>query len=298
MKVSAFANTLARLTLALAGPLVVFGVLYLVAVEPGRSSAKAARGQLDAIRAELDRERAIVRRNFPRVTEMSANQEFEQRTPEENPASDVADAITSLANGPVVGGVKDLSIEIVSADGAPVDPRIALFQTRVTHTPMTVTFDAEFVQIGRFFWNLRMLPSTFELRSVELGPAAGSLMRVKLVLFVFQRPGSAAPDRLQVAALQQVDLATAPVWARDPFAAEPEPLREVALEPPDPVVNSILFSAQRRVALVDGRIVEPGDRLPSGFVGAIDEDGITIVSPTGLAKHLRLERLMLQMARR
>lgn len=303
MRPSAYTNALVRLTpvLSLVGPLVVFGLLYFVAVEPGRSSARTAREQLATLRSDLDRERTLVGRHVPRASEASAKQEFERRTPEGDSASDVADAITSLANGPEVGGVKDFSIEMAAADQAPLDPKIALFEARLAHTPMAVTFDAEYAQIGRFFWNLRTLPSTFELRSVEIAPAVAPLMRVKFVIFVFQRPGSTPPSPLQVATLQKVDLVTAPAWARDPFAAEPEIVNAVALDLPsfpDPVVTSILFSAQRRMARVDGRIVKPGDRLTSGFVRAIDEDGITIVLPTGMTRRLSLERPVLRIIRK
>jgi len=50
---------------------------------------------------------------------------------------------------------------------------------------------------------------------------------------------------------------------------------------PDPVVKSILYSASRQVALIDGRIVEPGDRVGLMFVSAIERDGVILTTPAG-----------------
>jgi hypothetical protein len=59
---------------------------------------------------------------------------------------------------------------------------------------------------------------------------------------------------------------------------------------PDPVVSSILYSASRQVALVDGRIVEPGDRVGPMLVSAIERDGVILTTPSGLRKRIGLDR--------
>ena len=65
-----------------------------------------------------------------------------------------------------------------------------------------------------------------------------------------------------------VDLASAPSWRRDPFLFGDE-TRDAARPvlqtraPVPPIVRTILYSASRRLAIVDGRIVEEG---PSGRV--------------------------------
>lgn len=307
MKTSTLVAFLTRLTkaLALAGPLVIFGFMYVLAVQPQREEAEAARRRVAALREDLIRQRAIVR-SPPMVTEAYAKREFEIRTSEEDQTSDIADAIVSLANSPSVGGVTNLSIETAAAVDGPIDPRIALFRQPVAYTALTVTFDASYDRIGRFFWNLRTLPSTFELRSVELTPApATALMHTRLVLFVFHRlkPNQQAPVRASNA--QVVDVKTAPKWRRDPFRAFFDPstgsgssraesrddkLRTVGAPAPEPTVYAILISGQRRIALIDGRIVRVSDRVGSSLVRAIDQDSVLLITAAGETMRLMLER--------
>jgi hypothetical protein len=59
---------------------------------------------------------------------------------------------------------------------------------------------------------------------------------------------------------------------------------------PDPVVRSILYSASRQVALIDGRIVKPGDRVGVMLVSAIERDGVILTTPSGLRKRVGLDR--------
>jgi hypothetical protein len=66
---------------------------------------------------------------------------------------------------------------------------------------------------------------------------------------------------------------------------------------PDPVVRSILYSASRQVALVDGRIVKPGDRLGAMFVSAIERDAIILTTPGGLRKRIGLDRPTVSLGR-
>jgi hypothetical protein len=91
-------------------------------------------------------------------------------------------------------------------------------------------------------------------------------------------------DPAQVAALPEVGLDRAPVWPRDPFAnprrrapevvvAAPEPVAEV-----DPVVASILYAADRRFAMINGRIVRIGDQVGSAVVVDILPNAVVIES--------------------
>lgn len=179
---------------------------------------------------------------------------------------DLADLIASLASSPAVGGVTNLSIEM-AAPGAPV----------------TVIFEAQYAQIGRFFWNLRALPASVALQSVELTPAVAPKVRTKIVLSVFKR-STTTPD---------LSTAVAPEWPRDPFALPASPVRVVhstPVLPPAPVVKSILVSASRRVALVDGRIVGVGDRVGTFLVEEIEPESVLLVTPQGLRTRIELQR--------
>jgi hypothetical protein len=74
-------------------------------------------------------------------------------------------------------------------------------------------------------------------------------------------------------------------------------MAEKSVQPPDPVVRSILYSASRQVALIDGRIVRPGDKVGLLFVSAIERDGVILTTPAGLRKRIGLERPTVKIGR-
>ena len=104
-------------------------------------------------------------------------------------------------------------------------------------------------------------------------------MSAKIVLFMF-KPG-VAPPPAPVAApvMQRVALPRRPAKVM-----MPEPIV------PDPVVNGILFSASRQVAVVNGRLVKPGDRVGTLFVRAIERDGVILTTASGLRRRVALDR--------
>jgi len=59
---------------------------------------------------------------------------------------------------------------------------------------------------------------------------------------------------------------------------------------PDPVVQLILYSAERRAALVDGRLVGVGDEVSLGRVAAIEPDAVVIETSAGKRRRLELTR--------
>ena len=194
MKSETLVTTLTSLTtgMALAAPVVVFGFLYVLQVQPQRAAALEARDQLVVARGELNRRRLSSR---PRVANADRVRE-------------ITDALAAALKSPPVGAVSNLSIAI----GAPAD----------AHTPVTVTFDARYEQIGGFFWNLRGLPATFDLQSVDLSPVAAApagLTRATVSLLVFHRAEAMTPRHAPQR--QMVDVATAPDWPRDPFTRQP-----------------------------------------------------------------------------
>ncbi len=185
-----------------------------------------------------------------------------------------ADTIRSLANSPEVGGVKNLSV----VEGAVDD----------SGASMTVAFDAEYAQVEQFFSHLRRLPAAFDVRSFELDRAASAtpgLVSAKIVLFMF-KPGVAPPPA--PAATPELERVAIPERL-----AKVIPKRRVVMpEPivPDPVVSGILFSASRQVAVVNGRVVKPGDRIGPLFVRAIERDGVILTTASGLRRRVPLDR--------
>jgi hypothetical protein len=99
--------------------------------------------------------------------------------------------------------------------------------------------------------------------------------------------GAPAVDPMQVPPLPDIGLDRLPEWPRDPFAnlrAAP-PVVEAADETPapapeaDPVVASILYSADRRFAMINGRITRVGDEVGGAVVVDIQPNAVVIESP-------------------
>ncbi|MGE5199728.1 MAG: hypothetical protein ACM3H9_08810 [Rhodospirillaceae bacterium] len=100
------------------------------------------------------------------------------------------------------------------------------------------------------------------------------------------RGDAAAPDPLSIPAPPPVDLASAPAWRRDPFLFGDESRAVVrppvqAQAPSRPAVRTILYSAGRRLAIVDGRIVGVGDAVGGYTVADIGKDAVVFTAPSG-----------------
>jgi hypothetical protein len=178
---------LVRMTkaLAIAAPVVIFGFLYVLAVQPERAAAASALQQLDVARAHLARDQSLS--ETAAAAKALALSQFDSRTGENDRAPEVAAAIAEILKGPAFDIVSNISVETgAPADGRP-DPRTSLFSRPLPFTPVTVSFDARLEHVARLFANLRGFPTTFELRSVELANRGGASVHVKTVLFVFRR---------------------------------------------------------------------------------------------------------------
>jgi hypothetical protein len=103
--------------------------------------------------------------------------------------------------------------------------------------------------------------------------------------------GEEAPvtiDPTTVAAPPTVDLSNTPEWRRNPFASvwqrqvEAPVAAAVHIDTePDLAVASILYSADRRLAVVNGRIVRAGDRIGSSTIVDIQARSIVVESSRG-----------------
>lgn len=293
-------RALSALTLIV--PVALLFSVYTFAALPRLSAARAARAEADAIRGQRTAAEEAVQTRSGVSSGESAAREFEIRIPDENRVLDVLRTLTQLASSPSVGKLEALVIEAGSpgVDATP-DPRLTLFGSPVSGTPVTMSFEASYEQLGRFFWHLRALPTTVDVRSIDVSPAPqSSRLQVKLVLLSFyrstgghsQRP-AVSPDVAQLAAPPAVDVTNAPSWPRDLFRPS-DPPPAVAEVTPDPVVQTILYSPQRSVALVDGKIVKVGDRLGAGSVIEIERDAVVIETPSGGRKRLALRSPTLQ----
>ena len=100
-------------------------------------------------------------------------------------------------------------------------------------------------------------------------------------------PGAgAARDPLTIPAPPVIDLASAPVWRRDPFlfGDETRAVARPAVQAPVPIrpaVRTILYSAARRLAIVNGRIVGVGDAVGEYTVAEIEKGAVVFTTPSG-----------------
>ena len=135
------------------------------------------------------------------------------------------------------------------------------------------------------------------------GPAAGQVRGQSGPPDTFAgqtSPGSGgAPviDPRQIPPPPAVDLTINPQWTRDPFrpagnvtAVQPAgtPLVEGTAPAADPVVGAILFSSERRIAIVNGRTVGIGDRIDIGEIVDITRDAIFVRRADGQVRQLTL----------
>ncbi len=101
-----------------------------------------------------------------------------------------------------------------------------------------------------------------------------------------------AIDPATVAPPPDVDLSSAPEWRRNPFAGRWQQRREAPIVPaiqvesePELVIASILHSADRRLAVVNGKIVRTGDRVGSSTIVEIQPRAVVVESARGV-RHL------------
>lgn len=131
-----------------------------------------------------------------------------------------------------------------------------------------------------------------------LSPAA-PLFPDGLVLAAAPAPVPAAADLRPEATIgRMADRAPAPVpeSAPTPLATTPvgttRPVapRSVATPPPDPLprVDGIMISDLRRMAIIDGTAVAPGDKVGARTVVRIERDGVVLREPSGRAVHVAI----------
>ena len=206
----------------------------------------------------------------------SALDSFEARITEGDRVGEAADAVTALLNNPSVGGVSNVAVKPEQPAEPTIDSTARLFSPTVRQTPVTLTFDARYEQWGDFFRACARCRRRSISRESKIAPGASrpaGLMRAKVSLLAFHRPGVVA---------RREEVQEKPGAGRE---ARTRLMRE-----PDPVVTGILVSGGRRSALIDGRLVRTGDRLPAGVVQDIEPDAVVIVAPDGQIRRLQIAR--------
>jgi hypothetical protein len=100
-------------------------------------------------------------------------------------------------------------------------------------------------------------------------------------------------DPLAIPAPPEVQMARTPSGGRDPFLFGNES-RDMKVETAahavtsDPFVRSILFSATRRLALVENRMVSVGDTVGAFKVASIERDAVVFTTAGGERRRVSL----------
>jgi hypothetical protein len=194
-------------------PLIVVAACLLVGyfwfVQPSVSEYVRLRTERSALESRVSLLRDTVNRGRSVLPpdEAAAMRLFEERTSADDKVSEVAELLArrALESAPK-GRVRGLQIQTGTSirwqpgqrlqdsgragEGADdPDPRFALFGTPLTYTPITITFESSYEAITSFVWQLRDLPTTIELRSMELTRGL-PLMKATIQIFVYQRGAS------------------------------------------------------------------------------------------------------------
>ena len=136
---------------------------------------------------------------------------FEERVSKEDRVADVAEQLMrTVAESATDGKLRNLAMgtgdqsatgtsgqvrPVAAGEIETIDPRWSLFPYTLSHTPVTMSFDASYGTIAGFFSKIRDLPTAIEIRSVKLTRGL-PLMNAQLTVFVFRRgdmvPGASA----------------------------------------------------------------------------------------------------------
>lgn len=216
----------------LIAPIAVFAIIYLALVAPRQSAARRAQREAAALRPRLLAVQGRLTEQPSTVKDRGtveidlAMRAFERRVPTDDRVSELLEQLAQLALDPSFaatdasgdgsgslgsgagGKVRNLKIDtgdrlelragdalapqVASAFAELPDPRLALFQTNLAYSPLTVSFDATYQALGRFLWGLRDLPTAIEIRSLEVTRPAkpfyqSQFLHVELTLYAFQR---------------------------------------------------------------------------------------------------------------
>jgi len=148
----------------------------------------------------------------------------------------------------------------------------------IRRTHLTLALAALAAAVTYNVWYFVLRPSAAASRPAAEQPLLGAAGP--------SQAGAVSLDPLTIPAPPPVDVASAPSWRRDPFLFGDE-TRDIARPvlqaqtPVVPVVRTILYSAKRRLAIVDGRIVGVGDAVGDYTVADIQKDAVVFAVPSG-----------------
>lgn len=197
-------NAVVPRVLPIAVGFLVVAVGYYWLLQPGIAVLSRSRSEAQTLEVRVrGLEVAVARsRGLSWPDETHALKMFEEQVAKEDRVADVAERLTRAVTESATDG-KLRNLAMGTSDqletGAPgqarpaaageaetIDPRWGLFPFSLTHTPLTLSFDASYGTIVSFFAKIRDLPTAIEIRSVRLTRGL-PLMSMQLTVFVFRR---------------------------------------------------------------------------------------------------------------
>jgi hypothetical protein len=182
---------------------VILAAGWMLLVAPAMSRSSRAAREVSSLRQQLTQLRASVSGPAPQQGAGNPVERFEKAVAAGDASSALLEQLAALASA---AHATNLLIEtgervVVSGGTGPqaasnvdTDPRLALFQTPLSYSPVSMSFDAEFADAGALFWQMRDLATTVELRNVEIRPLSAEPRKVHVTmsLFAYARPRPAA----------------------------------------------------------------------------------------------------------
>jgi hypothetical protein len=192
-------------------PIVIIALGWLALIRPAVSDSRRTAGELEGLRQRLSVARAAMNEPPPPVIVADPVKAFESHVPARDAGGRIVQELLARA---AEAGVSQPAIETgepgdVSAASGPrvsnaadADPRLQMFDLRLTYTPVTMTFAADYASLGEFLWRLRDLATIVEIRGLTLSrpgegnaeapPPVRGAVNATLTLFAYARVADVA----------------------------------------------------------------------------------------------------------
>lgn len=179
---------------------------WLLLVQPAASASGRLADEIDTLQQRLAQVRASASQPIPPPVSGDPRAAFTRQVASGDATSRVVEQVARLAANALAAelmietgertSVGPLGAAAPQASGSlTIDPRLGLFETPLTYTPVSMRFDAEFANVGQFFWQLRELGTAVEIRRLTLTPLEGRvrpILHVDVMLFAYARQTAAA----------------------------------------------------------------------------------------------------------
>jgi hypothetical protein len=189
--------------------IVIVAAGWLLLVSPAMSRSSRSAREVSTLRQQLTQLRSSVSGPAPQPAAGDPVNAFERAVAAGDASSAVLEQLAGLAAAAhasnllietgervVIGGSTGPTASPApqAGSGAQPDPRFALFNTPLTYSPVSMSFDAEFGSVGTLLWKMRDMPTTIEIRIVDIKPLAADVRKVHVMLslFAYARPRSTA----------------------------------------------------------------------------------------------------------